>query len=231
MLCKIQLELLNLPWLSPKITSRARAAGRGLHRDECSFPAKPLSQELRYPRLDQHPELGREDGPVGKLRQVDEHVGVQRSWELREHRSGLVAAPLQRVQSPADPGVRMGPSASLVGPLVIVPIIICVRSACLPPRLLLVGPLVILSIMKCPRSLFPPPALACLRVGPLVIAREIMGLWSPSLCPSYNLVLYKVRSSPCCASGCYSECWGEGQGEGWGGEEWARGGWGSVASH
>lgn len=48
MLRKIQLELLNFPWLSPKITLRARAAGRGLHRDECSFPAKPLSQELQY---------------------------------------------------------------------------------------------------------------------------------------------------------------------------------------
>lgn len=148
-------------------------------------------------------------------------------WELSEHRSRLVAAPLQCVQVPADPGARMLPSASLVGPLVIVPIIIRVRSNCLPPRLLLVGLLVILSIMKCPRSLSPRPALACLRVGPLVIAREIIGLWSPSLRPSYNLVLYKVRSSPCCASGCYSRFWGEG----WSGEEGARGGWGSVASH
>lgn len=148
-------------------------------------------------------------------------------WELSEHRSRLVAAPLQCVQVPADPGARMLPSASLVGPLVIVPIIIRVRSACLPPQLLLVGLLVILSIMKCPRSLSPRPALACLRVGPLVIAREIIGLWSPSLRPSYNLVLYKVRSSPCCASGCYSRFWGEG----WSGEEGARGGWGSVASH
>lgn len=83
-------------------------------------------------------------------------------------------------------------------------------------------------------SLLPPhpplPALACLHVGPLVIAREIMGLWSPSLRVSYNLVLYKVWSSPCCASGCYSGFWGGGRGEGWSGEEGACGGWRSIAS-
>lgn len=56
-----------------------------------------------------------------------------------------------------------------------------------------------------------PPTPACLHVGPLVIAKEITAVWSPSLCPSYNLGLYKVQSSPCCASGCYS-CVGEEEG-------------------
>lgn len=57
----------------------------------------------------------------------------------------------------------------------------------------------------------PPPGPACLHVGSLVIAREITAVWSPSLCPSYNLGLYKVQSNPCCASSCYS-CAGEEEG-------------------
>lgn len=107
------------------------------------------------------------------------------------------------------PGCGCAPT-SLIGPLAVVPVITQLRSA----QLQLVGPLVTLSVTRWPRAQSEPPPRpgpACLHVGSLVIAREITAVWSPSLCPSYNLGLYKVQSSPCCASSCYS-CAGEEEG-------------------
>lgn len=90
---RIQLELLGLPWLSPKIASPARAASRALCWDEFSFPQKPLSQELQHPRLDLHPGEGRECGPVGKLRHVDDFGAGSRAASLQPGCSPSAAFP------------------------------------------------------------------------------------------------------------------------------------------
>lgn len=90
---RIQLELLGLLWLSPKIASPARAASRALCWDEFSFPQKPLSQELQRPRLDLHPGEGRECGPVGKLRHVDDFGAGSRAASLQPACSPSAAFP------------------------------------------------------------------------------------------------------------------------------------------
>lgn len=131
------------------------------------------------------------------------------------------AAPLQHFQAPAHPGAQLEPPTSLVTLLLII-------HNCPPSSSALVcGTGVLSRVMKCPRPLSPFPSPPCRRSGPPVTARAIMALCSPSLCPAYNLVLYKARSSPCCARRCYSGGWAEG----WGGGEGARGGWGSLELH